>query len=210
MRKIIYVILAQAILLGCYTATKNYQIVGIKLERLIIENDTLMGHNAYLLDLETCPKDKYQSLPFTGPTPYGYGLGDSIRSIVIKNVHYKDITDSFTNPKDSLTNNYYLDFNKKQKTLLNQKYKIKDLMETINNNLFNYRTYISQTGDEEGHAHIYMIFYLPKNEKPNAIKICLKDKDIIGEVYKYPEFCSLKVFKETDFIHRNKIHETEE
>ena len=210
MKKIIYFILTQVILSSCYTAPKNYQIVGIKLERLIIENDTLSGHNAYLLDLETSPKDRYQSPPFTGPTPYSYGLGDSIRSIIIKNVHYKDITGSFSNSKDSITSNYYLDFNKKQKALLNQEYKIKDLIKTINNNLFNYRTYINQTRDKEDYAHIYMIFYLPKDEKPDAIKICLKEKEIIGEVYKYPEICSLRVFKETDFIHGNKLYETEE
>lgn len=210
MKKIIYFIVIQLILSSCYTNPKNYQIVNIKIGRLIIENDTLPNHDAYLLDLETCPKDYYQSPPFTGPTPYGYGLGDSIRSIIIKNVHYKDITDAFSNPKDSLMSNYYLDFNKKQKALLTQKYNIKDLIRTINNNLFNYRMYTSQTRDEEERAHIYIVFYLPKNEKPDAIKIRLRNKEIIGKVYKYPEICSLKEFTGTDFILNNKLHEREE
>lgn len=130
--------------------------------------------------------------------------------LLSKTYTYRDITGAFSNSKDSLTSNYYLDFNKKQKALLNQEYKIKDLIKTINNNLFNYRTYINQTKDKENHAHIYMIFYLPKDEKPDSIKICLKEKEIIGEVYKYPEICSLRVFKETDFIHGNKLYETEE
>lgn len=210
MKKIIYFIIIQIILGGCNTTPKNYQIVDIKIRKLIIENDSIPEYNAYLLDLETSPKDYYQSLPLNSSTPYTYGLGDSIRSIVIKNVHHKDVTDYFSNPKDSLTNNYYLDFNKSQKALLSQEYNIKDLIKIINRNLLNYRTYTNQTSSKEGHAHIYVLFYLPKSETPNSIKICLKDKEIIGKVYKYPEVCSLKAFIESDFIQDNKLHNIEE
>ena len=216
MKNLTYLIMFLFILTGCGDKTaKTYQIVDIKIKMINIQNKKETSYNTYLLDIVTKPKEyfKYSNIPIVAlgsPQPYCYGCGDSIRSIIIKDVHYKNITDSFTNFRDSLIDNYYLDFNDKQIALLNQETNIEEFILSINNNLFNFLKYPQRTDDKDGYSHIYRNFYAPRYKQPDAIKICLKDKEIIGTIYRYLETCSLKVLKDSESIVGNKLYGTEE